>query len=389
MFARWMPRRPVPELPHHLRAAMRRLDDELLALAAGTEPTEEALDACGRAFSDYIAYLTKHSATGDDRKFAEDDRADLYLNALKLTALQHPNHILWPLESDIRGRVLAGLKRRIRTNDSPWTRLGAIIPALLARDVKLALECYGAIRTDALLPDLAVCWVSESIMFPKINEVRASEAFLDALDLPPRPVWHAVDTLDPWRRWVLSTVIDPSYVSDPRLGISPALSRASCRILLREWWGIRDRGKAEEILHWLMYQGHRTPLAEELADLDFGDKVGTGRRFVARNHEALRKYGIAAWDLCRALDVARQCIRADYLGEDEAWPWMDKAARALRSIYPSWHALGDDFVLGFRYFESLGQGENLRIPYTSACLEWLKHSADSPWQRIPWQIDLA
>ena len=53
--------------------------------------------------------------------------------------------------------------------------------------------------------------------------------------------------------------------------------------------------------------------------------------FVTQNLDALQRYGIRAWDLCRLIDTARSCRSAGYLSEDEAWAWIFRAARALRA----------------------------------------------------------
>ena len=88
--------------------------------------------------------------------------------------------------------------------------------------------------------------------------------------------------------------------------------------------------------------------------------------------------------------VARMCVDAGYLADDEAWQWVMIAADNAVLRYESIVEFGDAFVVG-RVAWTVGayEGEGVAriVPEAkevAGALVHLAQDADSPWLTVPW-----
>lgn len=375
---------PSAEDPHELaeaQSALARIDRVAEELLREVEVTDASLAECEEAFDQFYRYLSKKNGTRDNRAFAEPDRTTFYLYAIRLAALQHPNHNAWPLQAPLRRMVLGALRRRMDESPDDWTRLAFVTAALLEEDVASAVRSVRAL--PPVLARVATEWVQESTVgYAPYNDVPSSRRCLQELDAevtgPPPP---ERDALPRDRRWALSVAVYPSYGSDSRVGLAEPLAPAVCRRALEIWWEVDDSESAVGMLEWLLVSGHRAKLQRELGLIDTNELEPKHRLFLRENRVVLGKYSIAAWDLCRLVNVARMAYTAGYIDEATAWEYILAAAREVRRIYPSWRALGSDYILGSCYFSS----DHTPDPVHRASVEWLQTSPASPWNRIPWE----
>jgi hypothetical protein len=132
--------------------------------------------------------------------------------------------------------------------------------------------------------------------------------------------------------------------------------------VLNDYWEVSDKQSAIETLDWLLNEGHRID-----ADVVFQEiKNGT-----AQNYEELKsivdlcnkakstmesKLGfteemfnnvntVAAWDFDRLVTVARWCYSAEYISEEEAWSYIEKAASMAKESFNSW----EEYYISFAY----------------------------------------
>ncbi|HEY0462694.1 MAG TPA: DUF1266 domain-containing protein, partial [Polyangiaceae bacterium] len=366
--------------PEDVRRALARLDRAADELLAGAEVTDQGLAECEEAFAHFFRYLCKKNNTKNNQRFFGPDQAAFYLNAIKLAALQHPNHNAWPLMAPIRRSVLSRFRRERVSSRNDWCRLALVTAALLDQEVALAERAVRAL--PPVLARIATQWVRETTVgYAPHNHVPSSRLLLQTLGAEvtgPPPLQS--DPLPRDQRWALSTAIYPCYGAEGRVGLADPLAPAVCRRALQIWWEVEDGESAVGMLEWLLEAGHRQQLAEELELLDTAELTPKKRAFLGQNGAALRRYSIAAWDLCRLVNVARTAHRAGFIDESTAWHFILAAARELRRIYPSWSALGDDYILGNRYFSDNHQPDAIH----RASVEWLQNSPASPWHRVPW-----
>jgi hypothetical protein len=134
------------------------------------------------------------------------------------------------------------------------------------------------------------------------------------------------------------------------------------------------------MLEWLLDHGHSEQLADELELLSTNESSPEKRAFLLENETELREYLIVAFDLCRLVNVARFALKAGYIDDATAWHFILAAAQKLHETYPSWSDMGDDYLLGYRYFSDDHQAD----PGHRASIEWLQRSSSSPWRTIAW-----
>jgi hypothetical protein len=127
---------------------------------------------------------------------------------------------------------------------------------------------------------------------------------------------------------------------------------------LENSWGVADRKDAIAQIKELITGGHRISMAEDLG------------------------YEPLAWDLCRAINVARWSYAAAYFTEEDAWRSIATTANLLQPHYDSWTAMAVDYVAGHDLWND-GPSEGL-----VDALKELTTQADSPWLRIAWGTDL-
>ena len=366
--------------PAQVREALALIDLAAEGLFSDREVSDGALAECAAAFSEFHRYLNQRNNTKNNNRFTLVDRAAFYLYCIKLAALQHPDHNAWPLMASLRAGFIKPLRRELRFSQDAWTQLAFVTPALLARDVALAERLYR--KLPPVLARIALQWVQETIVaYKDFNHIPSSHQFLEQLGvkapaIPP----PSEDPFTSAQRWAISVAIYPSYAMDARTALREPLPPAVCRASLRRWWEITDPDSAIGMLEWLLEQGHSEQLEAELELLSTDELSPESRAFLLENEAELRKFLIVAFDLCRLVNVARCAHQAGYIDEATAWHFILSAARKLHETYPSWSEMGDDYVLGNRYFSDDHKPDAMH----RASIEWLQRASSSPWRTIAW-----
>lgn len=183
---------------------------------------------------------------------------------------------------------------------------------------------------------------------------------------------------------------------------------ANAKVLLEEWWGVTDRASADEMIEFLMKEGHRTGYVEEMTLLK-KDGVfdvsrqeareylksleldnGTVESYIAAMdaYETRGANAIDAWDYTRALNLLADYYLAGYYTEKEA---LDKAldiAKELQTFYTSWDEMVESYLTGYAYWS----GKDPKDPSTEAfkrrkIYEKLKAGSNNPYA-IDWNTTL-
>ena len=166
--------------------------------------------------------------------------------------------------------------------------------------------------------------------------------------------------LTPQQRWSLATGAQLTNLnggSHGSLNPEPGADRAEWLSGLARWWGVETREELQDRLEVLETTGHRAALRGVLG------------------HEPL------AWDLVRAINLARWGYGAGLLGEEETWGFVLRAAGGLRRRYRSWAELGGDYVLAHDLWA--GEADPALDEVTRQLLD--PANGDSPWQRLRWE----
>jgi hypothetical protein len=141
------------------RKVERTLDSQITKVRSGEEVAQEEIQKSGELFEAYYQFLCRRHSTEDNKLFSDPDRMRFYVNAVKLTALNHPNHGGWPFKAGIRSTLLEPFKKQVAINDDPWLLFCAIMPALASRDLSFAAETFSRLRDlDEDLADIAMAW---------------------------------------------------------------------------------------------------------------------------------------------------------------------------------------------------------------------------------------
>jgi hypothetical protein len=169
-------------------------------------------------------------------------------------------------------------------------------------------------------------------------------AILQALGLRENPAVveakkkTSLDHADPRKRFVFATIA-MSYDADPAYLVEHA------REAMLDWYGIRDRTALIDRLEYYM--------------------EGT---------ESTRAY-----DLYRAMFLARAAVAVGFLSDAESWWWASAIASSVQRYYRDWASYGSDYVEGHvAYRQSQGDDpetlrdcrENARKNVASCATEW-------------------
>lgn len=139
--------------------------------------------------------------------------------------------------------------------------------------------------------------------------------------------------------------------------------REELRQGLASAWGISGRDDAIDILEWLINEGHRTRYNEVYAALKSGDPIveeelGKSKscyeeaknviksklNFTDEDFNAIET--IAAWDYDRAINIARWSHALDYITEEEAWEYIEEAAKKASRTFLDWKYYYISFAFG-------------------------------------------
>jgi hypothetical protein len=141
--------------------------------------------------------------------------------------------------------------------------------------------------------------------------------------------------------------------------------------MLASGWGVTGPARADrrrqtlDVMGWLATEGHRFSNHVEPGDTEaFADML--------------------AWDIARAVMVARHAFTAGYVTEAEAWSHVRGAALAAQQNFPSWAEYGHRYLRGYRRWENNPRKQTER----RNMIEALSRNPDSPWCRLDWQTPL-
>jgi hypothetical protein len=138
-----------------------------------------------------------------------------------------------------------------------------------------------------------------------------------------------------------------------------------------EWWGVHNKVELENLMNWLLNEGHQAEFQKykaiieahggadaDLSQLDFNTYGldGTNRdtkatmSFVQAQFNSFSVAGIRAWDLARFVNNVCIAYQAQYFTKAEAITWLQRAVPIAREHYSSWMAYYNDFVLGRQFW---------------------------------------
>ena len=170
---------------------------------------------------------------------------------------------------------------------------------------------------------------------------------------------------------------------------------------LAQWWDIHNKEELLDTLQWIRTGGHRKKFDEITQTLSSGTsreqqqlKLQAVRNSNLGNRvQIAQKYGdkfgeksIIAWDFSRYVSLCGWGYIAGYITEEEAWERIMPAARLMQHTFDSWEDLGNNHVIG-RKFWSLSQTQK-RGAWTQSCYQKLTSDPESPWNKLPWALDL-
>lgn len=178
-------------------------------------------------------------------------------------------------------------------------------------------------------------------------------------------------------------------------GGSPNIAEKTlAKALLENTWDVTDRESAEESLQWLLDEGHRIPLAEELAylaELGLAD-VSEDQRAAAilanfdLDEQQAEQYTewfslyeqhgenvAAAWDYSRAMWLLSYYYLADYYTLEESLDQSLALAETIQSTFDSWDSFMESYFIGYEYWSEESSEERRKI------YEDLKSCSDNPF----------
>ena len=92
-----------------------------------------------------------------------------------------------------------------------------------------------------------------------------------------------------------------------------------------------------------------------------------------------------AWDFCRYVNLVSESYNAGYVNETEAWTLIMPVAQQTQKNFTSWQEMGQNFLDG----RKIWSGEH--NPHFDSSYRLLTNPNDpnSPWNKNPWNCDLA
>ncbi|SFC21947.1 DUF1266 domain-containing protein [Clostridium uliginosum] len=162
--------------------------------------------------------------------------------------------------------------------------------------------------------------------------------------------------------------------------------------VLKEGWDVTSKETAIEALEWLVNEGHREE-ADEVYNViksgeggNYPDLNKTIQLYDKANSTMKAQLGfkdesfnnvktVAAWDTDRLVTVARWSYSADYITEEEAWNYINKAVSMAKSSFNSW----EEYYISCAYGRAIAyEGDIDELIGTGKAL--FKNS-DSVWKK--------
>ncbi|MDE7197996.1 MAG: DUF1266 domain-containing protein [Lachnospiraceae bacterium] len=213
----------------------------------------------------------------------------------------------------------------------------------------------------------------------------------------------ATDTVQ-WfnNTYAVLTVLNDRDYTQYSGGPADIKNKIIARALLENTWGVTDRETADETLSWLLEEGHRVPLWEELeilADYGLADIPETQRaqtifenfdlseeqaQLYAEWFALYEKHGVnaaAGWDYSRAMWLLSYYYVAGYYTQEESLDQSLELARTVQSTFDSWDSFMESYFAGYEYWSEESSGDRRDI------YESLKASSDNPFH-LDWNTTL-
>lgn len=168
--------------------------------------------------------------------------------------------------------------------------------------------------------------------------------------------------------------------------------------MLKDSWDVTDRTSALETIGWLLHEGHHEKVDKVLAEVvakgldnlseeELQDEE-TKTAEVCTTIEKMLEDGYCsaedlpatalAWDLVRAVNMARWTHLFGYISEEEMWQTMQAVAESAGEHFVSWNAYGLSFVLG----RGAWQGDSDQCEGAYEIVSTLLEKAESPWMQF-------
>jgi Protein of unknown function (DUF1266) len=176
---------------------------------------------------------------------------------------------------------------------------------------------------------------------------------------------------------------------------------------LAENWQITSQTSARQTIEWLLNAGHRALYPDALsilqshepADwqavaasrsdqpeqlLSFIENLAETRKslqdegFLSSDKDLAR--GILAWDMARAITLARAAYDLRYMSESEAWTVIRHAAGAVFQEFSSWEELAKSYIIG----RAMWAGESVMLDGLMTIARDCLTEGESPWKRLAW-----
>lgn len=167
----------------------------------------------------------------------------------------------------------------------------------------------------------------------------------------------------------------------------PGLGRRG-KYFLDQGWGIRDEVSARWQIEYLIAEKVSADCSEtETENSDFPEleleeayrellEAGVVRTFME-----IETIGAAAWDIGRAVFLARVCFERKLLSEKDVWEYLEAAYDRASRSFDSWDGFARSYIIG-RAMWSAGTGENDSLGFYNV-YKWLCKDPTSPWLRVP------
>lgn len=178
--------------------------------------------------------------------------------------------------------------------------------------------------------------------------------------------------------------------------------KSMAEYLLTNTWGVTDRESAEQTLDWLLEEGHRVPLTEELdtlasiglADVPEEERAETILANFELDEQQAQRYAnwfslyeeydtdtAAGWDYSRAMTLLSFYYLTGLYTEEEALEQSLAVAKTIQATFDSWDDFMESYFVGYEYGME-ADSEDRREIY-----EQLKASPDNPFA-LDWNTTL-
>lgn len=163
--------------------------------------------------------------------------------------------------------------------------------------------------------------------------------------------------------------------------LSPGLGGRSKYFLVRGW-GITDTDSARQAIESLIAEAESGDLQnmvlEESGEDAYWELLEAG---VVRSLADMKKLGVKAWDIGRAVFVARMCFERKLLRETDVWEYLAKAYDQAVQSFDSWDGFARSYIIG-RALWSEGSRTSDSLGFYNV-YKWLCKDPTSPWIKVP------